>query len=143
MTLAAGSCKEDSGCCAQVGPKRRRLEGAEDILGPVRRAETSEATLAQRLTEYVERIDTDMVRCTRSMLQNCVLGPLLHAQPLPADVIKYRPIRLAAQALEYQMQQGMAEGTAQALYLVPRSALHSYGPRLAGGACTLRLLEVT
>lgn len=47
------------------------------------------------------------------------------------------------QALEYQMQQGMAEGAAQALYLVPRSALHSYGPRLAGGACMLRLLEVT
>ncbi len=50
---------------------------------------------------------------------------------------------LPDQALEYQMQQGMAEGAAQALYLVPRSALHSYGPRLAGGACTLRLLEVT
>ena len=45
-----------------MGPKRRRLEGDEDILGPVRRAETGEATLAQRLTEYVERIDTDMVR---------------------------------------------------------------------------------
>jgi hypothetical protein len=46
----------------QVGPKRRRLEQAEDILAPVRRGETGEATLAQRLTEYVERIDTDMVR---------------------------------------------------------------------------------
>ena len=45
-----------------MGPKRRRLEQAEDILEPVRRAETVEGTLAQRLTQYVERIDTDMVR---------------------------------------------------------------------------------
>ncbi len=44
-----------------VGNKRRRLEAEEDILGPVTRGETVEATLAQRLTEYVERIDTDMV----------------------------------------------------------------------------------
>ena len=46
----------------QVGPKRRRLERDEDILEAVRRAETVEGTLAQRLTQYVERIDTDMVR---------------------------------------------------------------------------------
>lgn len=46
----------------QVGPKRRRLEEDEDILGAVRRGETVEGTLAQRLTQYVERIDTDMVR---------------------------------------------------------------------------------
>lgn len=45
-----------------MGPKRRRLEQDEDILGAVRRGETAESTLAQRLTEYVERIDTDMVR---------------------------------------------------------------------------------
>lgn len=45
-----------------VGSKRRRLEAEEDILSPVTRGETVEATLAQRLTEYVERIDTDMVR---------------------------------------------------------------------------------
>lgn len=44
-----------------VGSKRRRLQAEEDILEPVTRGETVEATLAQRLTEYVERIDTDMV----------------------------------------------------------------------------------
>lgn len=44
------------------GPKRRRLESAGDILGPVRDLETREDTLVTRLTEYVERIDTDMVR---------------------------------------------------------------------------------
>ena len=44
-----------------VGSKRRRLQAEDDILEPVTRGETVEATLAQRLTEYVERIDTDMV----------------------------------------------------------------------------------
>ena len=47
-----------------VGSKRRRLQDEEDILEPVTRGETVEATLAQRLTEYVERIDTDMVSVT-------------------------------------------------------------------------------
>lgn len=51
-----------AGWWEQVGPKRRRLEQDEDILEGVRRAETVEGTLAQRLTQYVERIDTDMVR---------------------------------------------------------------------------------
>lgn len=46
----------------QVGPKRRRMDEENDILGPVKRQEVMEATLVQRLTEYVERIDTDMVR---------------------------------------------------------------------------------
>ena len=44
------------------GPKRRRLqEENEEVLAGVRRDEVSEETLAQRLTEYVERVDTDMV----------------------------------------------------------------------------------
>lgn len=45
-----------------VGQKRRRLEAEDDILESVKRGETVEATLAQKLTEYVERIDTDMVQ---------------------------------------------------------------------------------
>jgi uncharacterized protein (DUF4213/DUF364 family) len=45
----------------QVGPKRRRLESESDILSAVQRQEVVEATLVQRLTEHVERIDTDMV----------------------------------------------------------------------------------
>ena len=47
--------------CLQVGPKRRRLQEDNDILGPVQQQEVQEATLVQRLNEYVERIDTDMV----------------------------------------------------------------------------------
>jgi len=38
------------------------MDEEHDILGPVKRQEVVEATLVQRLTEYVERIDTDMVR---------------------------------------------------------------------------------
>lgn len=44
------------------GPKRRRLqEEYSEVLAGVRTQQTSEETLAQRLTEYVERVDTDMV----------------------------------------------------------------------------------
>ena len=44
------------------GQKRKRMESANDILSAVKRHETREETLAQLLTEHVERIDTDMVR---------------------------------------------------------------------------------
>ncbi|KAL0026624.1 hypothetical protein WJX77_011706 [Trebouxia sp. C0004] len=87
-----------------VGDKRRRLEAEEDILSPVTRGETVEATLAQRLTEYVERIDTDM-------------------------------------ALEYQMQQGVAEAARQDLYLMPLGAQHEYGAELHSNVCVLKLLQ--
>ena len=44
------------------GPKRRRLqEEHAGVLAAVLSEETSEDTLAQRLREYVERVDTDMV----------------------------------------------------------------------------------
>ena len=46
------------------GQKRKRLEDQNQILGGVQREETREDTLVQRLTEHVERIDTDMVRDT-------------------------------------------------------------------------------
>ncbi|CAK0734996.1 hypothetical protein CVIRNUC_000513 [Coccomyxa viridis] len=86
-----------------VGPKRRRLQEDNDILGPVQRQEVQEATLVQRLNEYVERIDTDM-------------------------------------ALEYQMQQGMAEGGKQPVFIMPRTAAHTYGPPLQSACCLIRLL---
>ncbi|KAK9916719.1 hypothetical protein WJX75_006211 [Coccomyxa subellipsoidea] len=88
-----------------VGPKRKRMEADNDILGPVKRREVEEGTLVQRLTEYVERIDTDM-------------------------------------ALEYQMQQGMAEAMQQPLFLMPQTAQHSYGPPLQGNAVSICLLSV-
>lgn len=74
---------------SRVGPKRRKLEAEEDITGAVRRGEVSEQTLLTRLTEYVERIDTDLVRlnlegdflalvfiwpCTTRLLVRVVLG---------------------------------------------------------------------
>ena len=45
------------------------------------------------------------------------------------------------QALEYQMQQGIAEGTRVDAFLAPASARHSYGPELHAEACVVRLLR--
>lgn len=42
-----------------VGSKRRKLEAASDILAGVRDGSTTEATLVKRLTEHVEKADTD------------------------------------------------------------------------------------
>ncbi len=56
----------DLPCILQVGPKRRRLQEDNDILGPVQHQVVQESTLVQQLHEYVERIDTDMVISTHS-----------------------------------------------------------------------------
>ena len=69
----------DRRCCTQVGPKRRRLQEDNDILRPVQRQEVQEATLVQRLHEYVERIDTDMV----GVGTDCALHADLDALLLP------------------------------------------------------------
>ena len=44
------------------------MQEDNDILGPVQQQEVQEATLVQRLNEYVERIDTDMVIPTCHLL---------------------------------------------------------------------------
>lgn len=46
------------------------------------------------------------------------------------------------QALEYQMQQGLADGARENLFLMPQSAQHEYGPPLHANVCVVRLLEV-
>ena len=45
-----------------TGPKRKRLQDETDVLLPVKQMRTSEDTLIARLTEHVEKIDSDMVR---------------------------------------------------------------------------------
>ena len=45
-----------------LGPKRKRLQDEVDILAPVKQMRTDEDTLIARLTEHVEKIDSDMVR---------------------------------------------------------------------------------
>jgi hypothetical protein len=40
------------------------------------------------------------------------------------------------------MQQGMAEGMQQSLFLMPQTALHSYGPPLKADVALVRLLSV-
>ena len=44
-----------------VGAKRRRLEAEHGLLGDVRSQRVREGSLADALSDYVERIDTDMV----------------------------------------------------------------------------------
>ena len=46
----------------------------------------------------------------------------------------------ALQALEYQMQQGIADGTRHDFYLVPASAQHEYGAELHSECCAIKLL---
>jgi hypothetical protein len=45
------------------------------------------------------------------------------------------------QALEYQMQQGVAEAARQDLYLMPLGAQHEYGAELHSNVCVLKLLQ--
>ena len=45
------------------------------------------------------------------------------------------------QALEYQMQQGLADGARQDVFLMPQAAQHEYGPPLHANVCIVRLLE--
>ena len=45
-----------------AGPKRRRIESELGVLGMLRGGDLTEAVLAARLADHVERIDTDMVR---------------------------------------------------------------------------------
>lgn len=45
------------------------------------------------------------------------------------------------QALEYQMQQGVAEAARHDLYLAPLGSQHQYGPELHSNVCVLKLLQ--
>ena len=45
------------------------------------------------------------------------------------------------QALEYQMQQGIAEAARQDVCLMPLGAQHEYGPELHSNVCVLKLLQ--
>jgi hypothetical protein len=50
-------------------------------------------------------------------------------------------MQLVMQALEYQMQQGVAEAARQDLYLMPLGAQHEYGAELHSNVCVLKLLQ--
>jgi len=53
------------------GPKRRKLEGDHtDVLTGVKDDTVDEDVLVRRLTDYVERVDTDMVRFAQ--LATCI-----------------------------------------------------------------------
>jgi hypothetical protein len=70
-----------------------------------------------------------------------VLHMHIKEQSLHPANVQLQDRALMLQALEYQMQQGMAEGRQQAVFLMPRSAVHRYGPPLQSTCCLLRLLS--
>ena len=127
------------------------------MLERVRVGEVLQQTLQQRLTEYVERIDTDMVSC--SCFTQLLTWQILHASLNHLEGLITQEQRLAgrvdsrlgsgdqtngggaSQALEYQVAQGVAEGTRQELYLVPLGAQHEYGPELHSNVCVVKLLQ--
>ncbi|KAK9811024.1 hypothetical protein WJX73_007287 [Symbiochloris irregularis] len=86
------------------GAKHKLLDEDHGVLTGIKQRRTTEQTLVTKLTEHVERIDTDM-------------------------------------ALEYQMQQGVAEGVRAQFFLVPLSAIHEYGPELKACVCNIKLLQ--
>ena len=45
------------------------------------------------------------------------------------------------QALEYQMQQGIAAAARVDAFLAPASARHAYGPEMHAEACVVRVLR--
>ena len=49
----------------------------------------------------------------------------------------------ALQALEYQMQQGLAGAARDNVYIMPLGAQHSYGPRYQANACCVKLLSLS
>ncbi len=45
------------------------------------------------------------------------------------------------QALQYQMELGIAAGMRVDAHLMPLSARHSYGPELHANVCVIKMLE--
>lgn len=126
-------------------PKRRRLDEQFGVLAGLASGEVNEEVLAKKLTEHVERIDMDMVRSVEFQLTLIVSAwcykflPLRYSfiLSLTSDMCLYF---LFLQALEYQTQQGIAEGTRVDAYLVPAGPRHRYGEELHSEVAAVRLL---
>ena len=127
------------------GPKRRKLEGDHtDVLTGVKDDTVDEDVLVRRLTDYVERVDTDMVRvCAACDLCWGILGMALQCVIPAGQSIAVHAERLVTmmQALEYQMQQGLADTARQDLYIMPMGAQHKFELPLHATTCILRLLH--
>ena len=82
---------EDGAPPPPAGPKRARLSAGDDILARVRSGAITEATLAAKLTEHVERIDTDAA-LEFQMQQGLAGGARRDAWLVPASAsVRYGP----------------------------------------------------
>ncbi len=126
------------------GPKRRKLEvDYTDVLTGVKDDTVDEDVLVRRLTDYVERVDTDMVRL-RSLQDHWSIWGMATKCVMSAGeffAIHAKCLVFMMQALEYQMQQGLADAARQDLYIMPMGAQHKYEPPLHATTCILRLLH--
>ena len=135
---------------AARGPKRRRLQADHDIVTLVQSDEVSADTLALRLTEVrgAHRHRHGASPAGTALRGLCpvrstghirVLLPLLFLCRSKSE----RMLRPGGGRRHWstRMQQGMAEGARQDLYLVPESAFHQYGQELHSAAFVLRLLQ--
>lgn len=141
------------------GPKRRRLEaGAPGLLPGVASGETTADTLAARLNEYVERVDTDLA--LEYQMQQ-VRGRERESEvtwggdgggwgvPVSAGVTlsffplaRTHPASFSSPLFPLSLSQGLAAGAGRVeAYLVPASAAAWYGPALGASTCTVRLVK--
>ncbi len=86
-------------------------------------------TLHAKLAEHIDRIDTDMVGWAfqafrETLKQTCFIRVFV------------------LQALEYQVQQGIASGASkEELLLMPLTSKHVYGPELHSKVVVIKLLQ--
>ena len=81
-------------------------------------------------------------QCWAGQLDHCrqFTGALEYARKSASCACELKGMNFKMQALEYQMQQGMAEGGQQPVFIMPRSAQHTYEPPLQSACCLIRLL---
>ena len=121
------------------------------MVNGVRGGAVTEAVLAAKLEAYVEQIDVDMVGGGRRVVvvvPGCVLGlPLTAGRAVcatrhdPVAPCASRSTLPPAQALEYQLQQGITDTAKVDACLMPASARHAYGAEAHCAVGVVRLLR--
>lgn len=97
--LDAMADEEGDAGAAPPGPKRAKLAAGDTILARVRSGAVTEATLAAKLTEHVERIDTDAA-LEFQMQQGLAGGARASAWLVPASAsVRYGPDLAACGAI--------------------------------------------
>ena len=137
-------------CCLQLKAKIAKQQAAQQ-----------QKNRKKQLVKYIPNVCSSVFRVLEEMGVHPPRGPkrqrldaehgILGKLRSPADVSEEVLVRRLEEhvermdtenALEYHLQQGLAEGAATDLFLVPRSeAVHRYADELHAQGCVLRLLE--